>query len=51
VEYAASKWLFAGFEVRYTAVPNALGAPGVSAEFDEENLGGLSLSVKVSVGR
>jgi opacity protein-like surface antigen len=51
VEYAASRWLFGGFEVRYTAVPDALGAPGVSSEFDESNLGGLSLRFKVSVGR
>jgi opacity protein-like surface antigen len=51
VEYAASKWLFAGFEVQYTGVPDSLGVSGVSAEFDEKNLGGLSLRVKLSVGR
>ena len=51
VEYAAMKWLFASFEVQYTSVPDALGAPGVSGEFDEKNLGGLSLRAKVSIGR
>jgi len=51
VEYAAAKWVFAAFEVQYTGVPNALGAPGVSGEFGEENLGGLSLRGKVSFGR
>ena len=51
VEYAAAKSAFAAFEVQYTGVPNALGAPGVSGEFGEENLGGLSLRGKVSFGR
>jgi opacity protein-like surface antigen len=51
VEYAAAKWIFASFEVQYTSVPDALGAPGVSGEFDEKNLGGLSLRAKVSIGR
>jgi len=51
VEYGAAKWLFAAFEVQYTGVPNSLEAPGVSAEFDEKNLGGLSLQFKVLVGR
>jgi opacity protein-like surface antigen len=51
VEYTAAKWLFASFEVQYTAVPDALGAPGVSADFDESNLGGVSVAVKLAVGR
>jgi opacity protein-like surface antigen len=51
VEYTAAKWLFASFEVQYTAVPDALGAPGVSAHFDESNLGGVSAYVKLAVGR
>jgi opacity protein-like surface antigen len=51
VEYGAAKWLFAAFEVQYTGVPNSLGAPGVAAEFDEKNLGGLSLQFKLLVGR
>ena len=51
VEYTAARWLFASFEVQYTAVPDALGAPGVSADFDESNLGGVSVFVKLAVGR
>ena len=51
VEYTAARWLFASFEVQYTAVPDALGAPGVSADFDESNLGGVSAYVKLAVGR
>jgi opacity protein-like surface antigen len=51
VEYGVSQWVFASFEVQYTSVPDALGAPGVSGDFGETNLGGLSLGVKVAVGR
>ena len=51
VEYMAAKWIFASFEVQYTSVPDALGAPGVSGEFDEKNRGGLALRAKVSIGR
>lgn len=50
VEYAVQKWVFVSGEARYTGVPNAIGAPGIAAEFDESNLGGFSLAVKVSIG-
>jgi opacity protein-like surface antigen len=50
-EYAVTRWLFTAFEAQYTTVPDSLGAPGVSAEFGEKNLGGFSFRVKVSVGR
>ena len=45
VEVGVSKWVFTAFEVQYTSVPDALGIPGVSGEFGETNLGGLSLRV------
>ncbi len=51
VEYAAQKWLFIAAEVRYTSVPDALGAPGIADDFDESNLGGVGVAVKVMVGR
>jgi opacity protein-like surface antigen len=51
MEYAATRWLFVAGEVRYASVPDALGAPGVSAEFDESNLGGVAVAVKVMIGR
>ena len=51
MEVGVSKWVFTAFEVQYTTVPDALGIPGVSGEFGETNLGGLSLRVKVLVGR
>lgn len=50
VEYAVHKWIFVSGEARYTGVPNAVGAPGVAAEFNESNLGGFSVALKVSVG-
>ncbi len=50
VEYAVHKWVFVSGEARFTGIPNAVGAPGVAAEFDESNLGGFSLALKVSVG-
>jgi opacity protein-like surface antigen len=51
VEYAARKWLFVAAEIRYTSVPDALGAPGIADEFDESNLGGVGVAVKVMVGK
>jgi len=51
MEYAATRWLFVSGEFRYAAVPDALGAPGISADFDESDLGGFSIAVKVLVGR
>jgi opacity protein-like surface antigen len=51
VEYAARKWLWVAGEVRYTSVPDAIGAPGIAAEFDETNLGGFGVAVKVLVGK
>ena len=51
VEYAATRWLFVAGEVRYASVPDAVGAPGVAADFGESNLGGVSVAVKLLVGR
>ena len=51
VEYAARKWLWVAGELRYSSVPDAIGAPGIAAEFDESNLGGFGVAVKVLVGR
>jgi opacity protein-like surface antigen len=51
VEYAATRWLFVASEFRFTSVPDSLGAPGVSGAFDEDNLGGYGLVLKVLVGR
>lgn len=51
MEYAALGWLFVAGEVRYASAPDALGAPGIAADFDESNLGGVSVAVKILVGR
>ncbi len=51
VEFAVSKWVLTAFEAQYTSVPDALGGTGVAEEFGETNLGGMSLRVKVLVGR
>jgi opacity protein-like surface antigen len=51
VEYAATRWLFLTTEFRFSSVPNAIGSPGIAGDFDEHNLGGFGLAVKVGVGR
>lgn len=50
VEYGLRRWVWLAGEFRYTAVPDALGAPGISADFEEDDLGGLSVAFKVMVG-
>ena len=50
-EVQAMKYLFFAVEFRFEGVPNAVGAPGVAGEFDEKDLGGFALGVKVLVGR
>ena len=50
-EYVVSRWFFLAGEVRYAAVPDAIGAPGIAAEFGESDLGGFAVAVKVLVGR
>lgn len=50
-EARAMKYLFVSFEFRYESVPNSVGAPGVAGEFDEKNLGGFGVGVKLLVGR
>ena len=44
-------WVATAFEAQYTQVPDALGTGGVSAAFQEHNLGGFTMRVKVLVGR
>jgi opacity protein-like surface antigen len=50
-EARALKYVFVAFEFRYESVPDAVGAPGVAGQFDESNLGGFGIGVKVLVGR
>lgn len=50
VETPLQRWLWIGGEAQWSWVPDALGAGGVSAAFDETDLGGLTLRVKLSAG-
>ncbi len=53
VELRLARWLGVGGEAQWTTVPDALGQDpnGVSAAFDETDLGGATLRVKVVIGR
>ncbi|HET9705788.1 MAG TPA: hypothetical protein VFP85_17230, partial [Vicinamibacterales bacterium] len=46
-----TRWLGVGGEFAWTTVPDAIGSGGVSAEFNEDNLGGTSLRLKIVIGR
>ena len=49
VEWPLWSWLWVGGEGQWTSVPDALGERGVSAAFNENDLGGFALRVKLSV--
>ncbi len=51
VEARLGSWLGVAGEVVWTSVPDGLGAGGASRAFDETNLGGTAVRVKVVVGR
>ena len=42
IDFAVGRRISVGFEGQYRMVPNAIGEGGVSAEFDEDNLGGFT---------
>ena len=47
------RWLGAAGEAQWTTVPDAVGkdATGVSSQFQETNLGGVTIRAKVVIGR
>ena len=47
------QWIGAAADVDWATVPNALGqeATGVSREFGESNLGGVTLRARIVIGR
>lgn len=49
VEVGIVKWLAAAGEVQYRRVPNALGAGGVSKDFGESDLGGVTARVTIGI--
>jgi opacity protein-like surface antigen len=51
IEYRISRWIGAAGEVQYTTVPDAIGGGGLSAEFNERNLGGTTFRLRVFIGR
>jgi opacity protein-like surface antigen len=51
VDVSIVSWLHAGGEIRYRQVKGIVGEGGVSAEFGEDNAGGLTAAVRVSIGR
>jgi opacity protein-like surface antigen len=50
-EYLPFRWMAIGGEVAWSSIGDALGENGVSAAFDEDNLGGTTVRLKISIGR
>lgn len=52
-EKSIRRWLAAAADVQWAAVPNAFGgaATSVATLYDEHNLGGLTMSARIIVGR
>lgn len=50
-EYRVTRWIAVGGELAWSSIPDALGEAGASAAFDENDLGGTTFRVKISIGR
>lgn len=50
-EFKLTRWLGIAGEMAWTAVPDAIGRGGVSAAFNEDDLGGTSFRARITVGR
>lgn len=51
VDVLVWRWIHAGGEVRYRRVTGILGESGVSSHFGEDDAGGISAAVRISIGR
>jgi opacity protein-like surface antigen len=51
VDFPVQQWIGVGWELNWTTVPDAIGGGGLSAEFDETNLGGVAFRFKITIGR
>jgi opacity protein-like surface antigen len=51
VEYPLGSWMSLGGEVQWSAVPGVLGKSGVSAAFDEKDMGEATFRFRVNFGR
>jgi len=50
-EFKITRWLGVAGELAWTTVADAIGSGGVSAAFNEDNLGGTSFRARITVGR
>lgn len=51
IDVALTRWMQVGGELRYRAVKGILGEDGASEAFNEDQIGGMSAGVRVSVGK
>jgi opacity protein-like surface antigen len=51
VDFALTRWVRIGIELRYRRILGVLGSAGASAKFDEDSAGGVSTALRVSIGR
>lgn len=51
IEFRGGRWFATAIQGSYTRVPHSLGDGGVSEVFDEHDLGGMDLRVKMLLGR
>ena len=50
-EYKITRWFGLAGEASWSTVPDAIGESGVSAAFNETDLGGATVRIKVTIGR
>lgn len=50
-EYKIMRWLGVAGEAQWSTVPDAIGAGGVSETFQENELGGKAVRLKITIGR
>lgn len=50
-EVRIMRWIGAAAEVAWTTVPDSIGQGGVSAAFNEDDLGGTTFRFKITIGR
>ncbi|MBN2371959.1 MAG: SH3 domain-containing protein [Vicinamibacteria bacterium] len=50
-EYRVHRFVAVGLECHYTSVPNAIGRGGASAVYEETNLGGVGVQLKLMLGK
>lgn len=51
VEWRLQRWVALGLEGQYSGVPNAIGKAGISADFNEKDLGGTTAALRIIIGQ